>query len=340
VVQLSTKWLTDEENAMLIAGSDDGIYAVTGVHELGETDAEKRLDSGRVFRVQQFDGIAGLFAASESGLYHSPDGAEWTQVPIPADEAYAVTVDPAGERLYVGTRPSQLFVADADTGVPADERAWDELDSFGDLRERSDWGLPRHDGISQIRSLCTHPTTPDRLVVGVEVGGVHVSDDQGETWTDRSIDGFDAPHTDDIHHLTLADGETLVASTGSGLYRSPDVGRTWTRLDTDVSQRYFREAFAHDDVLYAGAAPGPSPTWDEGNHALLEFHDGHPLQTVSSPRPDEHAIGWCATDETVLTVTHRGTLLRRRLGNWEVAGAVPVPGELRGRYLPLCWFED
>ena len=27
--------------------------------------------------------------------------------------------------------------------------------------------------------------TPDRLIAGVEVGGVHISDDQGETWTER-----------------------------------------------------------------------------------------------------------------------------------------------------------
>jgi hypothetical protein len=324
---------------MLIAGSDDGVYRITDVQEQGDATAEKVLDADRVYRVRQFDSVDGLFAASESGLYHSLDGSEWSAVPLPADNAYAVTADPSGDRLYVGTCPSRLFVADTATGVPADERAWNKLDSFGDLRERSDWGLPRHDGVSQVRSLCTHPTAPDRLVVGIEVGGIHVSDDQGETWTDRSIHGIDAPHTDDVHHLTLADGETLVASTGSGLYRSPDVGRTWSRLDTDISQRYFREAFAHDDVVYAGAAPGPSPTWDEGNHALLEYHDGQPLQTVSSPRPDEHAIGWCATDETVFAVTHRGTLLRRRRGNWEVAGAVPVPGELRGRYLPLCWLE-
>ena len=325
---------------MLFAGSDDGVYRVAGVDGPADTTAERVLDAGRVYRVQEVDGPDGLFAAAESGLYHSPDGTEWTAVPLPTDNSYAVAVDPAGERLYVGTRPSRLFVADVASGVPTDERAWDELDGFRDLRERSDWGLPRHDGISQVRSLCTHADAPERLVVGVEVGGVHVSDDRGATWTDRSIDGFDAPHTDDIHHLTLADGDTFVASTGSGLYRSTSAGRTWTRLDTGISQRYFREALAHDGVVYAGAAPGPSPTWDEGNHALLEFHDGHPLQTVSSPRPDEHAIGWCATDGTVVAATHRGTLLRRRLDNWEVTGTVPVPGELRGRYLPLCWVED
>lgn len=325
---------------MLIAGSDDGVYRATGVDAPRTTTAEKALDDERVYRVRQFDTVAGVFAASTSGLYHSPDGHEWARVPIPVDEAYAVSADPAGERLYLGTRPSSVFVADVGTGLPTDDGQWTELDSFRDLREQSDWGLERHDWISQVRSIQTHPDAPDRLVVGVEVGGIHVSEDRGETWTDRSIRGFEAPHTDDIHHLALADSETIIASTGSGLYRSRDVGRTWTRLDTDVSQRYFREAFAHEGVVYAGAAPGPSPTWDEGGHALLEFHDGYPLQTVTSPRPDEHAIGWCATDETVLTATHRGTILRRRLGNWEVAGSVPTPGELRGRYLPLTWVEE
>ncbi|SEO54566.1 hypothetical protein SAMN04487948_103164 [Halogranum amylolyticum] len=323
---------------MLIAGSDDGVYSVADVDDPDAT-TEKVLDAGRVFRVERFDALSGLFAASTTGLYHSLDGTDWTAVPLPVDEAYAVAADPAGSRLYVGTRPSRLLVADCNAGVPTVERAWRPISAFDDLREESDWGLPRHDGVSQVRSVCTHSSAPDRLAVGVEVGGVHVSDDRGITWTDRSIRGFDAPHTDDVHHLTLADGETLVASTGSGLYRSPDLGETWTRLDTDHSQRYFREAFAHDDVVYAGAAPGPSPTWDDGGHALFECHDGETLNEVASPTPDEHAIGWCATDEDVLAVTHRGTLLRRRRGDWKAVGTVPTPGDLRGRYLPLTWYE-
>ncbi|WP_227353634.1 WD40/YVTN/BNR-like repeat-containing protein [Haladaptatus salinisoli] len=323
---------------MLFAGSDDGVYRIDGVRERGETTAEKVLDAERVFRIRQFDALEGLFATSKSGLYHSSDGSEWTALPLPEERAYAVAADPSGDVLYAGTRPARLFVAECDPAVPSGARDWEEVPGFRELRGRVDWGLPRHDGLAQIRSLRTHREAPDRIVAGVEVGGIHVSDDRGGTWTSRRIDGFDAPHTDDVHHVAMEDGETVVASTGSGLYRSADAGRTWKRLDGDHRQRYFREAFVHDGSIYAGGASGSSSSWEAGDHALFECHDGRSLEAVSSPTPDEVAVGWCAVDDDVLAATHRGTLLRRRPEGWRAVGAVPTPGSVRGRYLPLSWY--
>ncbi|GKZ15987.1 hypothetical protein HAL_38680 [Haladaptatus sp. T7] len=323
---------------MLIAGSDDGVYRISGLRESGGTTAEKLLDAEKVFRVEQFDGPDGLFVAAKSGVYYSPDGDEWTTLSVPDEEVYSVTVAPSGERLYAGTRPARLFVADFGSGVPSDAEAWAEVVGFRELRDRIDWGLDRHDGLAQIRSLRTHPDAPERLVAGVEVGGVHVSDDGGENWRSRCID-CDAPHTDDIHHLVLEDEGTIVASTGSGLYRSTDVGRTWTRLDGDHDQRYFRGAFVHDGTVYAGGAPASSSSWEEGNHALFASHDGKSLERISFPTSDEVAIGWCAVDGDVLTATHRGTLFRHRSGDWETVGSVPTPGRVRGRYMPLTWYE-
>ncbi|PSQ17746.1 hypothetical protein BRD00_06590 [Halobacteriales archaeon QS_8_69_26] len=61
---------------------------------------------------------------------------------------------------------------------------------------------------------------------------------------------------------------------------------------------------------------------------------------MDSPTPGELAIGWCVADGEVVAATHQGSLLARRDGHWEVAGEVPVPGEVGGRYLPLTWVEE
>ena len=318
---------------MLFAGSDDGVYRVDGVHDGPGTTAERVLETDRVYRVGRLDGL-GLFAAGEAGLYRSPDGESWTRLPVPEEQVYAVAASAAGDRLYAGTRPSRVFVADP--GAAGEPGAWSELEGFRELRERADWGIPRHDGVSQVRSLVTHPDAPDRVVAGVEVGGVQVSDDGGDTWTARHVEG-EAPHTDDIHHLARGGPDTLLAATGSGLFRTDDAGRSWTRLDTGHRQRYFRESLLHEGVVYAGAAPASSTSWEEDtDHALFEGRDGA-LERVDSPTPEEVPLGWCVTDRAVVTACHRGSLLANGGDGFQRVGSVPVPGAVRGRYLPLWW---
>lgn len=118
---------------------------------------------------------------------------------------------------------------------------------FQELPSREDWYTPRHRDEAHVRSLGAHPDAPNRVVAGVEEGGVHVSEDRGESWTERR-DGVQ----DDVHHVLVLGPETYVASCGDGLYRTRDGGRSWTRLDDALSYRYFREATMHDGRLYCG----------------------------------------------------------------------------------------
>lgn len=324
---------------MLYAGSDDGVYRLAGLREGTETQPEKVLDAEQVFRLRRFDGVPGVFATAEDGLYHTFDGAGWNAVPHPREQVYAVAAGHDG-RLYTGTRPAEVYVAEADGSVPTDSGTWTELRGLRELGSELDWGLERHGNQAQVRSLTTHPKVPERLVSGVEVGGVHLSDDGGATWTSRRIAGFDAPHTDDIHHLAMPGPETLVASTGSGCYRSTDAGRSWDRLDENHRQRYFREVLVHEGRIYAGAAPASSSSWEsDPDHALFEADAGGTFTRVESPAPDEHPIGWTVVNGAPVVACHRGTLLHRNGGNWSVVGSVPTPGDVRGRYLPLAWFE-
>jgi len=325
---------------MLLAGSDDGVYAIEGVFTDGPTNPEQRLEATDIYRLRQFPGVDGVFVTAESGLYYSPDGYDFSEIPVPGESVYAVVATPEGDRLYAGTRPARLYSASVGEAVPEDPGDWTEVAGFRELRERADWGIPRHDGVAQIRSLATHTATPERLVVGVEVGGVHVSDDGGQSWSARHVRGFDAPHTDDIHHIALGGPDEFVASTGSGLFRSTDAGRTWTRLDDGHDQRYFRSAFLHGGSVHAGAAPGSSSSWESHpDHALFESPSGGRLEALDSPTPEEVALGWCEADGTVLTVTHRGSLLARREDGFESVGSIPTPGAVRGRYLPLTWLD-
>ncbi|MFC3478859.1 sialidase family protein [Halobacterium litoreum] len=322
---------------MLLIGSDDGVHRTEGVADATAARAQRALDSGQAMRVRTFDSVPGAFAATTTGLYHTRDGESWTDLGVPEAEVYAVGASPDGSRLYAGTRPARIYVADAADG-PADP-AWRELDAFRALGERDDWGIDRHENVAQVRDVLVHPEDAERVVAAVEVGGVYVSEDGGETWADRRIEGFDAPHTDDVHHVALGERDAMVAATGSGLYRATDAGRNWTRLD-DGAQTYFRESLLRDGVAFAGGSPTPPSSWlDDRNHALFVSRDGEAVDAVDSPTPDEVAVGWCEYDGDPVAATNRGTLLRREDDGWRAVGSVPASESVHGRCIPLAQFE-
>jgi photosystem II stability/assembly factor-like uncharacterized protein len=318
---------------MLLAGTYDGVFRADGPRF---DDAEQVLDADRVMRVRRFDAWDGAFAATKSGLYRTTDGGDsWsdlggearsaseserggtTREQLPREEVYSVLGDPAGERLYAGTHPAHLYVSE-DAG-----KTWRELDGFQDLPSREEWHTPRHRNEAHVRALRAHPDAPGRVIAGVEVGGVHVSDDKGETWTERK----QGVH-DDIHHVLVIGPDEYVASTGNGLYQTRDAGENWTRLDESLDQRYFREAFVHDDVLYAAAAQSSPGTWqgqDGAEAALFESTDGgDSFEALDYPgRPEEVVLAWTTHDGEVVAGTNDGRIAVRDVDGWVETGQLP-----------------
>lgn len=331
---------------MLVVGTGDGVYRVTGLadsvdadvrnsaHGRSDSNVRKVLDVPRAECVRRFDAVDGLFAATKAGLYHSPDGTEWTDLRVPEEAVYAVA--PGGERIYAGTRPARVYAAPLPDGGLSEPTAleWRELSGFRDLPSREEWGVPRHDNVAQVRGIRVHPDSPNRIVVGVEPGGVHVSEDAGATWEERKRGVHD-----DVHGLHGADDGTSVAATGVGLYRTEDAGRSWTRLDEGVEQRYFRAAHRHEGVLYASAACLPPNEWErpDADPALFEWRNGNAPERIESPRPDGVVVGWTAADGDLFGLTHRGTLLEKSGGEWRAVGEIPGPDTLYGRFGSLAW---
>jgi photosystem II stability/assembly factor-like uncharacterized protein len=302
----------------MLAGTSDGVYRLSGV-DGGSVTAERVLAASEVRRVEPFDAVYGVFAATIDALYHSPDGDEWTDLGVPREEVYSVAAH--GDRLYAGTHPSHVYVTESFESGTRPE--WRELAGFQDLPSRDDWHTPRHRNESHVRSLHVHPDAPDRVIAGVEVGGVHVSDNRGESWAERK----EGVH-DDIHHLLVRGPDEYVASTGYGLYRTRDAGRSWTRLDEGVEQRYFREAIDHDGTLYAAAAAGSPNTWPDGaGAAIFEAEAGDDrLEPVGAGDRDDVVLSWAVADGTVYAGTSSERLLRRDDGGWTHVGDLPVNG--------------
>src|SRR5699024_4286697 len=280
--------------------------------------AVKVLDTKQVLRLRRFDDE--VFAATRSGLFRLADrGTTWTSLDVPRQEVYSVFLDTQNNKLYAGTHPAHLYVSE-DHG-----KSWHELTGLQDLPSRDSWKLPRHRNEAHIRSICAHPDAPQRIIVGIEVGGVHVSEDGGKAWTERR----DGLH-DDIHHVLIVGAAEYVASTG-GLYRTRDAGRSWTRLDKNVDHSYFREAFVSGGKLYAAAARSAPPSWQGqrgADAAPFESTDGGGHFTaISYPgQPADFVLAWAAPTkdaEHVIAGTRGGRILRRVSDGWSQIGSIP-----------------
>lgn len=310
----------------LLIGTQDGVYR----SQSGELDdVEWVLDSGVTLGIHTFEEY-GSFAASKTGLYHSEDqGKTWDRLDVPQTEVYAVAVSPDGSRLYAGTHPAHMYVS-TDKG-----KTWSELLGFQELPSRDQWHTPRHRGKSHVRSLGVHEGAPNRIVAGVEVGGIHVSDDNGETWAERR-EGLETERGDDlqydVHHVLVVTADEYVASCGGGLYRTSDAGHSWMRLDTELPGPYFQEALSHQGMLYAAAQTLP-PTLPIGsrydkqsvNASLFESTDsGETFKSKPYPgAPNEFIYAWTVADGHVLAGTTEGQVIIREGDTWTTLGSVP-----------------
>jgi len=327
---------------MLLAGSDDGVYRFETIDGTAEPAPTKVFDSGAVQRLRTFDAVGGtrstdVFAATKTGLGYSPDGETWTDLGVPTETVYSVGASADGDRLYAGTRPARVYVADVggDDGFDSDAVEWRECDDFQELPSREEWQLPRHENVAQVRDVHPDSAAADRVVAGVEVGGVHASDDGGETWEERRT-GVD----DDIHELRVVGPGEYVAATGFGLFRTTDGGDSWTRLDDGVDQRYFRSVCEVDGVVYAGGALENSSTWNDPDADPELFAiGGDTVEPVDFPRPDETVTGMTSVDGDLVVGTHRGSVLARRNGGWDAVGDLPVGADQTGLYTPLTSVE-
>ena len=307
----------------LLIGTHDGVFQS---RSNAFDDTEKVLDAGSTLRIRTFEHHEGVFAATKTGLYRSADdGATWENLGVPRTEVFSVAGSPDGTRLYAGTHPAHIYVS-ADHG-----KTWDELEGFQELPSRDQWHTPRHRNEAHVRSLGVHSDAPERVITGVEVGGIHVSDDNGETWTERR-DGLPANRMNlqyDVHHILVLGADEWVVSCGGGLYRTRDAGRSWTRLDTDLDQTYFQEVFAYQDRLYAGAEtlpPGPRHPERGADAALFESQDGgDTFEAVSySGAPNEVVVAWTVADGRVLAGTTGGRVIAREDDGWVMLGRIPA----------------
>lgn len=306
----------------LLIGSRNGVYCSS----TDGSDLTLALDDVEVYDMAS--SADALYAAAVEGLFRSVDGGgTWTKLSVPTKPVSAVVAAPDGDRLYAGTMPARVYASDDDGD------SWTELVGLQDVPSRNRWY--NRDVTVHVRSLAVHPDAPNRVVAGIDGGGVHVSDDRGETWTER-LTGV--PQY--VHEVLVCSVDEYIAATDAGLFRTSDGGRWWDFLhDDDLKHRYFRGAVRYGETVYAGGARSHPPTWwKEGgaDAALYEVDfsvDERRPRIVLVPypgEPDELVLGGVPTGDGVVVGTTRGQLLAVKSTGIETLARLPVDSEIRG----------
>jgi photosystem II stability/assembly factor-like uncharacterized protein len=255
-----------------------------------------------------------LWAASDMGLFVWDEvPARWQAVPSPMQDVWYVAIDPTNpQHLIAGTRPAALYRS-TDGGAH-----WQQLEVPG-LQTFSAINM----GATRVTQILFEARDPRRVWACVEIGGIFLSEDGGQTWQARDQGLISA----DVHGLAVIDRpdgtQRLLATTNRGLHESHDAGASWTFRKLDSPWQYTRAVVPradHQGVVFL--TNGNGPPGDQGR--LFRSDDwGDHWHEVTLPGPLNSTV-WNVTThpddpQSLWTCTNLGQLFRSRDGgaHWE-----------------------
>ncbi|HWE73590.1 MAG TPA: hypothetical protein VG328_10560, partial [Stellaceae bacterium] len=170
--------------------------------------------------------------------------------------------------LYAGTEPASMFRSD-DYG-----KSWIEQPGVKETKGRDKWSFPSPPHQAHVKTMTMDPRDPNVIYAGVEQGDLLKTTDGGANWF--VLDDYSKP-TDwtyrDIHLVVVhpENSAELYMTTGMGLYRSYDAGKTWTLIvDNSFAIGYPDHIIVSprdgNTMFMAGAGENPG-TWRESKNA-------------------------------------------------------------------------
>lgn len=173
----------------------------------------------------------------DQGLYRTRDSGEsWNRAGqgIPHQRILSVAFVPSRRvnglsAIYAGTEPSNLYRSEDDGAT------WGSFPALPALPSAPTWSFPPRPWTSHVRWIATHPTDPETIYAGIELGGVMRSRDGGATWEDRKPGSQPDSHALATHP---AAPDRVYEAAGGGIAWSEDAGATWQPLDQGTDRHY------------------------------------------------------------------------------------------------------
>jgi hypothetical protein len=221
-----------------------------------------------------------LVGTGDGAQLSTDDGASWRRVDLPEKDVYSVAIGAADGMLFAGTEPSRLFRS-------RDGERWEELDALQSIPSRDTWSYPPRPWTSHVRWIAPDPHRSERLLVGIELGGLMYSEDGGESFTDHR------PGAErDVHTLAWhphAEGRSYEAA-GGGATWSRDGGLSWEAAESGRKHRYCWALAVDPDEperWYVSAAHGPRQAHGGGpaRAGLYRWEGAGPWERIEAGLP-------------------------------------------------------
>jgi photosystem II stability/assembly factor-like uncharacterized protein len=190
----------------------------------------------------------------DDGIRVSDDaGATWRSPVVGPTDArvLALAVARSTPVAYAGTEPSNLYRSE-DAG-----RTWELLPALRELPSAPQWSFPGRPWTHHVQTIALHPTDPDVVLVGVELGGVMRSTDAGASWADHNAQAPRDAHAMLTHPLAP---DRVYEAAGDGVARSEDAGASWTHLEAGLDRGYAWSTAVDPedpDLWYVAVSTGP-----------------------------------------------------------------------------------
>jgi len=291
----------------LFAGTDAGVFKSTDSAQ-SWTAANDGLVGTSQVRVNALAIDSGspatLYAATSVGLFKTIDGASnWTSISagLAGLTLRAIAIDPASpSTIYVGVNDDVEYVrsgvlksTDAGTSwtmvytTPIEDdggwpvaalvmnpRAPDQLylalayagGVVSSVDGGSTWSSVKP--APYVLSLAIDPALPVTLYAGTSSGGVFRSNDAGDHWTPVTDAPLAAAGINVIAPVPWAPA-TVYAGAGTGIYRSPDRGESWTHLSLglrNISAYSLAVDPTVSSTIYTGVGGAVTRSTDGGVH--------------------------------------------------------------------------
>jgi photosystem II stability/assembly factor-like uncharacterized protein len=244
----------------------------------GEVELALRGSGARCVAVDPRDPRRVYVGTFDDGVHVSEDGGDtWRASSSGLDDrrVLALAVSPSHEQagtsiVYAGTEPSNLYRSE-DAG-----RSWQRLPALRELPSEPSWSFPGRPWTHHVRTIALHPSDPDWLLVGIELGGVMRSLDAGRSWADHNPQAHSDAHRLLTHPLAP---ERVYEVAGQGVAVSEDRGTTWARFEDGLDRRYAWAAAVDPvdpDLWYVAVSRSPFAAHgrDDGEARLMRSSGG------------------------------------------------------------------